>query len=311
MQVKTNDAERQLWKDWIWEQYTSGNYGNGFRPCAYMTPAEIPGKYSEYDTPHLIMTYTALLSLAILRDDFSKLDRPGILKFLRACQQDDGSFSALPSGAESDLRAVYCAFVVSSMLDDWSGIDIDRAVEYIKKCSSHEGGYGQTPFGEALGGTTYCALASLHLAPSTPSSPRESRVTPSERSRTVRWLVQNQTASGGFRGRTNKDADACYCFWCGASLGILGASDLVDSEALASFLAQCQHKFGGIAKAIGERSDPYHTYLSLAALALIPPSADASWQLPQLDALWNAKDKTVRWVRDHVPDRSDGTPQEH
>jgi geranylgeranyl transferase type-1 subunit beta len=47
-------------------------------------------EHTDYDTPHIIMTYTALLSLAILRDDFSKLDREGLLQFLRACQREDG-----------------------------------------------------------------------------------------------------------------------------------------------------------------------------------------------------------------------------
>lgn len=42
------------------------------------------------DPPHLIMTYTALLSLAILRDDFSKLDREGLKGLLRATQLSDG-----------------------------------------------------------------------------------------------------------------------------------------------------------------------------------------------------------------------------
>ena len=36
------------------------------------------------------MTYTALLSLAILRDDFSRLDRAGLVNFIRNCQRDDG-----------------------------------------------------------------------------------------------------------------------------------------------------------------------------------------------------------------------------
>jgi prenyltransferase beta subunit len=45
---------------------------------------------TNYDTPHIIMTYTALLSLAILRDDFSRLDRSGLINFIRACQKDDG-----------------------------------------------------------------------------------------------------------------------------------------------------------------------------------------------------------------------------
>ncbi|KAG6808276.1 hypothetical protein H0H92_004671, partial [Tricholoma furcatifolium] len=46
--------------------------------------------YTNYDTPHLIMTYTALLSLAIFRDDFTQLDRKGLLTFIRACQRNDG-----------------------------------------------------------------------------------------------------------------------------------------------------------------------------------------------------------------------------
>ena len=99
------------------------------------------------------MTYTALMSLAILRDDFTKLDRSGILRFVRSCQRDDGrrvlfptspstttltslsSFSALPNGGESDLRTTYCAFVICSLLDDWSGMDVDHAIAFIRRCS--------------------------------------------------------------------------------------------------------------------------------------------------------------------------------
>ncbi|KZT12168.1 terpenoid cyclases/Protein prenyltransferase [Laetiporus sulphureus 93-53] len=303
LESKSTPSERDRWRKWLWEQQSRGRYGTGFKPSPYMTlEDDSEEEYSDYDTPHLIMTYTALLSLAILRDDFSQLDRPGLLSFIRACQREDGSFSALPNYGESDLRTVYCAFVISSLLDDWSGMDLDKAIQYIRRCMSYEGGYCQTPFGEALGGTTYCALAALQMAPSTPASPRECRVMPAEKARTVRWLVQNQTSSGGFRGRTGKAADACYCFWCGASLNILGAGDLVDSVALASFLAQCQFKYGGISKAPGERSDPYHTYLSLAAIALYtPPSADATWEFPALDVLWNATSDTSKWARRHVP----------
>lgn len=103
---------------------------------------------------------------------------------------------------------------------------------------TYEGGYGQTPNGEALGrrdellcrmnfnltyrpgGTSYCAIAALYLAPDTPASLRASRLTGAQRLRTVRWLVQNQTEIGGFSGRTGKPADACYCFWCGAGLSV-------------------------------------------------------------------------------------------
>ncbi len=100
------------------------------------------------------MTYTALLCLSMLRDDFFNLDRPGLLRLVRSCQQEDGrsspfrsspsavcsimtvsgSFTALPNGGESDLRMTYCAFVISSLLDDWSGMDLDRALAFIRKC---------------------------------------------------------------------------------------------------------------------------------------------------------------------------------
>ena len=53
---------------------------------------------SEFDTPHMIVTYTALVSLAILRDDFARLDRGGLVTFLRSSQQEDGRFVfSLPS----------------------------------------------------------------------------------------------------------------------------------------------------------------------------------------------------------------------
>ena len=81
----------------------------------------------------------------------------------------------------------------------------------------------------------------------------------------------NQFKDGGFAGRTEKPADACYSFWCGASLQvsdlycmaflrevnsvstqILGVASLVDNSSNASFLYDCQFKYGGIAKAPDE-----------------------------------------------------------
>ncbi|KAI0351394.1 terpenoid cyclases/Protein prenyltransferase [Trametes cingulata] len=304
LDTQTSDSDRETWRSWLWEQHICLPFGAGFRPSPYMTPED--GSTAEYETPHLVMTYTALLSLAILRDDFTKLDRTGIVRFLRACQRQDGSFSVLPNGGESDLRMLYCAFVISSMLDDWSGIDIDSAIAYIRRCLTYEGGFGQTPDGESLGGTTYCAVAAIHLAPETERSPLASRLNPHERARMIRWLLQNQTPSGGFCGRTNKIADACYCFWCGAALSILGAGDLVDEGAMAEFLGRCQFKFGGLAKSPGERPDPYHTYLSLAILSILPADhgEDSSWELPQLDPLWNATEETATWARKHIPAKS-------
>ncbi|KAL0960955.1 hypothetical protein HGRIS_005955 [Hohenbuehelia grisea] len=303
---KVPELDRQEWTEWLWEQQTRGPFGTGFKPGSFMTSRpdqEGSADESNYNCPHIIMTYTAMLSLAILRDDFSRLDRRGITSFLRSCQKDDGSFSTTPQSTDSDLRTVYCAFAISSMLNDWSGMDVGRAIAFIDSCRTYEGGYGQSPFCEAQGGTTYTAIASLYLAPQGNSNGEH--LTAAQREQTIRWLVSNQQTSGGFRGRTAKEADACYCFWCGGALQILGEPDLVNRTSLANFMARCQFKYGGISKAPGENPDPYHTYLSLAALSMYPPANDAgsnpSWQFERLDPLLNARETTVRWIKEHIP----------
>jgi len=264
---------------------------------------------SDFNTPHMIMTYTGVLGLAILRDDFSRLDRGDLVKFIRACQGPDGSFSSVPRNGETDLRALYCAFALSFMLDDWSGINIERAITYITSCRTYEGGYGQSPNCEAQGGTTYLAVASLYLIPG-----NGEHLTKEERSATIQWLLRNQEESGGFCGRTGKDADACYCFWCGAALKILGASAFLDKQRLARFLDQCQFKYGGISKAPGEHPDPYHTYLSLAAISLYPPDVSdekiaASWRLSPLDPYINATVETAEWAKQHLPSKRLGNEE--
>jgi len=87
---------------------------------------------------------------------------------------------------------------------------------------------------------------------------------------------------------------------------IIGRKDLVNSVALASFLGECQFKFGGIAKSPGEHADPYHTYLSLAALSIIPPPLEVSgntWKFEPLDSLVNTKETTARWARERIRNR--------
>lgn len=105
---------------------------------------------SEFDTPHMIATYTALISLAILRDDFTRLDRRGLVAFLRSSQQEDGrfvfvsiitsqsnrvdSFTSDPTGGDTDLRLAYCAFVICTLLDDWSGVNVEKTLEFVRRC---------------------------------------------------------------------------------------------------------------------------------------------------------------------------------
>jgi geranylgeranyl transferase type-1 subunit beta len=73
------------------DSVAEGQYGAGFKPSSYMYIFQ--EECSEFDAPHMITTYTALLCLSILRDDFSRLDRPGLTKFLRASQREDGRYA--------------------------------------------------------------------------------------------------------------------------------------------------------------------------------------------------------------------------
>ena len=68
------------------------------------------------------------------------------------------------------------------------------------------------------GGTTYIAIASLALASSMTSE--DQKLSPAQRELTIQWLLRNQDHAGGFSGRTGKDADACYCFWCVGALKV-------------------------------------------------------------------------------------------
>ncbi|KAI5989106.1 terpenoid cyclases protein prenyltransferase [Pisolithus albus] len=300
------DSEKECWREWIWAQQASGPGGTGFRPGPLMnTHAERDDTYHEFseNAPQMIMTYTALLSLAILRDDFSRLDRPGLISFLKACQNEDGSFSSEPYEGDADLRTTYCAFAICSMLGDWTGVHVDQALAFIASCRTYEGGYGQTPFSEALstGGPTYCAVASIHLAG------QGKQLSESDRLRTVRWLIINQEPSGGFRGRTCKGADACYSFWYGASISILEAKGLVSELSIVSYIASCQFKFGGIAKFPGDHPGKLFPNLKTHALAthfrrssITQTLGAATWLLPALDPLLNATRDTAEWARRYI-----------
>ncbi|KAJ7046459.1 terpenoid cyclases/protein prenyltransferase alpha-alpha toroid [Mycena alexandri] len=300
LQDQTTEMERLSWRNWIWEQYAAGRYGTGFKPGPFMSTN------SGHDTPHIIMTYTALLSLSMLRDDFSRLNRQGLLRFVASCQNSNGSFSNTPNGGgDSDLRNLYSAFSICSLLGDWSSIDVESAIAFVASCRTYEGGYGQLPSCEAQGGTTYLAIAALHLAPPGPRP----RLSTAERARSEHWLVHSQDASGGFRGRTGKAPDACYCFWGGAALQILSAHDKINAYAFTEFIAACQFPYGGLAKAPGQPSDPHHTYLSLAAAAMYAPRLDMSargygqWDFAPFNPLLNAREDTIRWARSHIPAR--------
>ncbi|KZV25139.1 geranylgeranyl transferase type-1 subunit beta-like [Dorcoceras hygrometricum] len=223
---------------------------------------------------HLASTYCALAILKIVGYDLSLIDSGVLLKSMKNLQQPDGCFMPVHTGAEKDLRFVFCAAAICSMLKNWSGIDRGKAKEYILSCQSYDGGFGLIPGSESHGGATYCAVASLQLMGfigegflSTNPSCHDVNLP-----LLLDWSLQRQAVDGGFQGRINKPADTCYAFWVGGVLRILGADNYINEKALREFLLTCQSEYGGFSKFPRLLPDLYHSYYGFCAFSLLKES---------------------------------------
>ncbi|KAH8602740.1 terpenoid cyclases/protein prenyltransferase alpha-alpha toroid [Bisporella sp. PMI_857] len=192
-------------------------------------------------------------------------------------------------------------------VSDMEDIDVEKLVNHLRSGQTYDGGISESSQHEAHAGYAYCAIASLSLLNRIPSSSPTSNISIflpglTNVPATVRWLVSRQLnyvpkdedensedeedtsydqsdmsgsvleggAFVGFNGRCNKRADTCYAFWVIASLAMLGHVDVVDFEPSRQFLyAQTQHQIGGFGKCPGDPPDIYHSYLGLAALAIM------------------------------------------
>ncbi|EEC69953.1 very-long-chain (3R)-3-hydroxyacyl-CoA dehydratase PASTICCINO 2B [Oryza sativa Japonica Group] len=221
---------------------------------------------------HLASTYSALAILKIVGYDLANIDNKVLLSSMRNLQQPDGSFMPTHIGAETDLRFVYCAAAICSMLKDWTGMDKEKAKQYILSCQSYDGGFGLVPGSESHGGGTFCAVAALCLMGFIQVDLASNLQEPSsiDVRLLLEWCLQRQAADGGFQGRRNKSSDTCYAFWIGGVLKIIGAYRFIDHGALRSFLLYCQSPYGGFTKFLYDQfPDIYHSYYGLAALSLL------------------------------------------
>lgn len=166
----------------------------------------------EYDCSHVTMTFSALNSLITLGDDLQRVNKSAILNSLKKLQLEDGSFTATFDRSENDVRFLYSASCISYVLDDWSAVNRQSATQYLLECLSYEGAFGQNPGSEAHGGSTFCAVASLHLMGTL------NTLTTNQIERLKAWCLNRQTT--GFNGRVNKPWDTCYSFWIGSTLKV-------------------------------------------------------------------------------------------
>lgn len=227
-------------------------------------------KFNNGGIGHLASTYSALALLKIMGDDFTRIDCKRISRTMKNLQQPDGSFTSLHTGAETDLRFVFCA-AICFMLNDWSGMNVDKALSYIMDCQSYDAGFGLTPGAESHGGATYCAIAALKLMGYITDDPVSKRPSCSvfDFPSLVEWSLWKQRMDGGFQGRSNKDSDTCYSFWVGGSLKLMGFHDFYDWDTLRCFLLSCQSEFGGFSKEPGEFPEAYHSYYALCGFSLL------------------------------------------
>lgn len=229
--------------------------GSGFRGSQSIGSGAL---CSEYDRSHITMTYTALLSLLILGDNLGGINKPEIIKELKSLQLPSGSFIPFNGSGECDLRFIYCAVAVSHILNDFDGLNQDSIIKYIVNCVGFDGGIGQGRELESHGGSTYCAIATLKIL---------NRLDAIDSEAVLYWCLNRQ--SDGFSGRVGKSEDTCYSFWIGATICMLGARHLVDTDALFGFLSQTHHKdIGGFGKEEGCWPDLLHSYMGLAGLGL-------------------------------------------
>lgn len=216
-----------------------------------------------YDSAHIAMTYTGLLSLVILGDNLDRVNTSAIITSLRKLQLADGSFQAVFHGSENDMRFVYCASCICFILDDWSGMDIDQAITYIRRSQSYDGGIAQGPGLEAHGGSTFCAVASLVLM-----GKLHEAFSAKELDRLAHWCIMRQQT--GFNGRPNKPTDTCYSFWVGATLKLLNMFHLTDKQFNSAFILRTQDSIvGGFAKWPDHQPDLLHAYFGVCGLSLL------------------------------------------
>ncbi|KAL2230252.1 geranylgeranyl transferase type-1 subunit beta isoform X1 [Sesamum indicum] len=220
---------------------------------------------------HLASTYCALAILKTVGYDLSLIDSELLLKSMKDLQQPDGCFMPIHTGGETDLRFVFCAAAICSMLGNWNGMDREKAKEYIVNCQSYDGGFGLIPGSESHGGATYCAVASLKLM----GFIEEDLLSKKASCHIINvpllldWSLQKQAQDGGFQGRANKPTDTCYAFWVGGVLRILGADTFINESALRGFLSTCQSEYGGFSKFPRLLPDLYHSYYGFCAYSLL------------------------------------------
>ncbi|KAL7423783.1 CAAX farnesyltransferase (FTase) subunit beta [Cryptotrichosporon argae] len=227
---------------------------------AYLSPlGGIAGGAANSHLPHLLPTYAAVSSLAIVGHagpggGWPKLaaHRQATYDFFMRCKRPDGGF-VVCQGGEIDVRGTYCLLVVATLLDLLTPELLHNVDTFLAACQTYEGGFACSAYSfssgsaaamaEAHGGYTSCALLAhfllgavagppaepaepAELAAQSPSSLGPAFPAPIDTRAALRWsaLMQGEAGeAGGFRGRANKLVDGCYGWWVGGGFPVVEA----------------------------------------------------------------------------------------
>lgn len=199
--------ERNGYIDWV---YSCQLPDGCFRPWPGTDFGTLRNKENEiWDPAHVPGTFFALLTLAILGDDLTRVKRREILVWLNKVQRPDGSFGeALGQDGRveggNDTRFGFMTVAIRWILrghvegpvDGVPDIDVDKFVKCVQESETYDGGISEAPFHEAHAGFASCAISALYLVDRLPLPPGASdgRVRGiTNLPRTLHWLASRQT----------------------------------------------------------------------------------------------------------------------
>ena len=186
---------------------------------------------------------------------------------------------AIHANGEMDIRGVYCSLVTADVLGLICPEFTDNVGNFLLSCQTYEGGFSCSPYGEAHGGYTFCALASLIIL----SQEGDKTYEKVNILKLAEWLSNRQLSElGGFNGRINKLVDSCYSFWVGGCFELIdiltnkqgykaSVKDefLFNQQALQGYIILCcQQGQGGLKDKPSKGPDIYHTCYAMSGLSI-------------------------------------------
>lgn len=251
--------------------------------------------------------YWSLTAMDIM-GKLDRMDRTGILEFIKKCQHENGGISA---SIDHDPHLLYTlsAVQILCLYDALDVVNTEKIVQYITKLQNDDGSFSGDQWGEVDTRFSFCAVACLALLGKLDAIHIDHAVDfvlscmnfdggfgcrPGSESHAGQvyccigmlsitgqlfrvkvdtlgwWLCERQLPSGGLNGRPEKLPDVCYSWWVVASLRIIGRLDWLDQSCLKNFILASQDvETGGFSDRPGDMPDPFHTLFGLAGLSLV------------------------------------------